>query len=69
MNAQIIVTCVRTNAIFSGEIVDISPDEYESTFQSIKESLTNMSYIQLKDMIIPGNFLRNECVLQFRKEE
>lgn len=51
--------------IASGEIIEASREEYETAKTLICGIINTATYFDMGNVIVPGEFFRNSCVIKF----
>ena len=68
MKAQMVITHIQSGKRWNGEQQDLSEDEFNETKDTILSNLSTLRYIESADGdILPGDFIRNHCVLTIIK--
>lgn len=68
MKAQMVITHIQSGKRWTGEQQDLSEDEFNETKDTILSNLSTLRYIESADGdILPGDFIRNHCVLTIIK--
>jgi hypothetical protein len=70
MKVKTVVTCYAggvVNVIGETEIVEITKEEYEQGLEGLKSLIGSTSYMEVGGKIIPGDFLRANCVVELRE--
>ena len=68
MKVKMVIMHVVSGHIWSGDATELTEDELEQAKASIKDNIGNFTYIELGETILPGEFIRQHCVITFRKE-
>ena len=68
MKMQMCIMHVQTGQKWEGEYVEVTEAELEEAKDAIKQNIGNITYIELENDIIPADFIRNHCVVQFKME-
>lgn len=67
MKVKMVIMHVASGHIWSGDDSEVTEDELEVAKNAIKEQLGNLTYIELRDVIIPADLIRQHCVITFQK--
>ena len=67
MQVQMVVVHVQSGREWVGEQSEISVEDLEVAKNAIKEHIVKVNYIELAGYILPGDFIRNHCVITFQK--
>jgi hypothetical protein len=67
MIVRMIVKHVSSGLEYYGDASDeITEKEFEEMKDYIKNHLSSITYLELNNTILPGDFIRNNCVIIFR---
>lgn len=69
MKYQIIITHVNYGTIAESEWREGAVGELDEVKDMIKHNLNEMEYLEIRDVIIPGELFRSSCVISFRTKE
>ena len=65
---RMVVTHVQTGKVWNGELVTAeSKEEFDEMVDAFKGNISQMTYMCFQDTILPGNFIRNHCVIDFQR--
>lgn len=68
MKAQMVITHVQSGKRWAGEQQELTEDEFDDVKDTITSNIGTMRYIESADGdILPGDFIRNHCVLTIIK--
>lgn len=68
MKVQMVITHAHSGACWKGEQQDLTEDEFIDLKATITSNISTMRYIESADGdILPGDFIRNHCVISLRK--
>jgi hypothetical protein len=65
MKMQIEVRHVQLGHKWHSEVVEVTQEEFAAATAVIKESLDKLTYLEMDGDILPGEFIRNHCVISF----
>jgi hypothetical protein len=65
MNIRMEIEHVQSGRKWIGEASDFTSEELEEAKQAIKENIKHITYVELGTDILPGDFIRNYCVIRF----
>lgn len=63
IKVKLVVTHIQTGIKFDGGWQEIEPDGVSEVKSAIKDNLQELTYLELGDTIVPGDFIRNHCVI------
>lgn len=49
--------------VVESAVIEATREEYESAVEQMKEYIATTPYFELSGVIIPGDFLRNNCTI------
>lgn len=65
MKFKMCVTHVQSGSTWVGEESDVTLREFDKDIATIKDNLKEITVMQLGNVILPGDFIRNHCVIEF----
>lgn len=68
MKVKMVIMHVQSGKCWVGEQSEVSEKDLEEVKTSIKENLSSLTYIDVDGDIIPGEFIRQHCVIKFQIE-
>ena len=57
------ITHVQSGRTWSGEATELTAEELEIINQGMKDNISSLNYIELAGTILPGDFVRNHCII------
>jgi len=67
IKVQAIVTHVATNRKFECALTEVTLEEMIAMVDEIKDSIADLTYLDVGGTILPGDFIRNHCVIEILK--
>jgi hypothetical protein len=68
MKVNMVIQHVSTGKVWTGDVSEITEAQLEEAKTAIKENLGNLTYVELRETILPADFIRNQCVITFQTE-
>lgn len=62
---KMVVINVMTNQQWSSESQIVSDNELDEMKTIIKDNMKNLNYLEIGNIILPGDFVRNNCIISF----
>lgn len=56
---------IRADSIWVSKLTEATQEEFEDTKNKFKQMLPNMTYLEIDDVILPGDFIRHHCYIKF----
>jgi hypothetical protein len=69
MKVQMVIRHIVTGEFWVGERVELTDLQAEEAKTAIKDNIDKLSFIELNDTILPGDFIRNHCIIRFEHFE
>lgn len=70
MKAQMVITHVQSGKRWASEAHELTEDELFDMTYTMKNSLAHLQYVEsVNGDILPGDFIRQHCVITFIKVE
>lgn len=65
MKMQMEIKHVQSGQKWHSEPTEVTQEEFETADSAIKENISKLTYIELEGNILPGEFIRNHCIIHF----
>lgn len=65
MKVQMRVVHVQTGRVWLTEAGDATQAEIDEMSAAIKETIAQLTFIEIDGDILPGDFIRQQCVIRF----
>lgn len=65
MKIKMRVTHVQSGSSWVGEESELTQEELDAAMEVVKHNLKGINSMQLGNAILPGDFIRNHCVIRF----
>lgn len=66
VNMRMVVTHVHSGKQWIGEWIELeSEDEFQEAMAAVRENLSDIHYLGFGNITIPGDFIRNHCIIEF----
>lgn len=65
MKEQMIVMHVESGKQWSTGYTEVTTDKLGELKEFIKSNLSSLGYLEIDGDILPGDFVRNHCILRF----
>lgn len=65
MRVKMQIIHVQSGSRWTGDASDLTEDELVLMQDSVRGSLKHVNYIELDGTILPGDFIRQQCVITF----
>lgn len=70
MRGQMVITHVQSGKRWANDVQEVDEDTFLGLKNTMKDHLANMQYIESANGdILPGDFIRQHCVITFIKVE
>jgi hypothetical protein len=69
MKAHVVITHIQSGKQWTGEQQELTEDEFLDLKNTIIDNISYMRYVESAEgHILPGDFIRNHCVITFNKQ-